>query len=186
MRLINNVNTTETAPIEKQRALKQRLKEMLKRNHNRLHRYFIYLTVGLAVFLGSLANPKSSLGVGKTRQHSSIQNWDCVQGGDYLRDRRRTPFWLSSKALTKLIVERKPINVSPLLGRHRVRGQVTIEVFIDQNGKVVCARGVKGHPLLINGAINSIENWVFKPYRVNGINKSILGRLVIFVKSSKG
>jgi protein TonB len=56
----------------------------------------------------------------------------------------------------------------PLAREARVSGTVIIEALIDEQGNVVQARVVSGHPLLINAALKAVLQWKYEPTILNG------------------
>jgi TonB family protein len=51
----------------------------------------------------------------------------------------------------------------PIARAARARGQVVVEVLVDEGGGVACARAAGGHPLLRQAAVNAVRAWKFKP-----------------------
>lgn len=63
-----------------------------------------------------------------------------------------------------------------IAGVAKAEGQVIIEILIDENGRVIHAYGLSGHPLLIESSVKAARQWEFKPeiqagaaVKVNGI-----------------
>ncbi len=48
-------------------------------------------------------------------------------------------------------------------------GKVQVQVMISEDGRVIEATSVDGHPLLRNAAVEAARKWVFKPTMLNGI-----------------
>ena len=48
-------------------------------------------------------------------------------------------------------------------------GSVQVQVTISEDGRVIEATSVNGHPLLRNAAVEAARKWVFKPTMLNGI-----------------
>lgn len=57
-------------------------------------------------------------------------------------------------------------------------GAVTVEVTVDQEGNVIAARAVSGHPLLQAAAVSAAREAKFAPTRVNGEPVKVMGVLV--------
>jgi outer membrane biosynthesis protein TonB len=78
------------------------------------------------------------------------------------------------------VLEKQPVPRPSLLGKSRLRGDVIVQVLINEYGKVDCIRAIKGHPLAISSAVDCVSKWVFKPYSGNGqMTKCVLGTLII-------
>jgi periplasmic protein TonB len=67
----------------------------------------------------------------------------------------------------KLIRQVQPI-YPPLAKQARVQGDVVIESVIDQQGKVTQMKVVTGSPLLVQAAIQALEQWQYQPTLLNG------------------
>jgi TonB family protein len=100
--------------------------------------------------------------------------------------RRREP-------LTTLSGERRAINGGTLNGKAidlpapeypaiaraaHASGAVTVEIMIDENGDVIAAKAVSGHPLLQAAAVNAARQASFTPTRLNGEPVKVTGLLV--------
>lgn len=86
---------------------------------------------------------------------------------------------LSSSQLTDRVIQRHTIERPGSLGKNKVSGIVNIEVLINKQGKVICARGVDGHPLAMGSAVRSVRRWTFRPYARGGKAISVAGVLSI-------
>jgi protein TonB len=56
----------------------------------------------------------------------------------------------------------------PLALQARIRGTVVVDAIIDEQGNVVQARAVSGHPLLIAPALKAVLQWKYEPTSLNG------------------
>jgi TonB family protein len=72
-----------------------------------------------------------------------------------------------------------PPPVYPAIARAaHASGAVTVEVTIGENGNVIAAHAVSGHPLLQAAAVNAARQASFAPTRVNGEPVKVAGVLV--------
>lgn len=110
---------------------------------------------------------------------STGKSWSCLRRRDLLRDSRGRAVWLDSPELMDRVVEKQPIVRPGSLGKNKLRGAVNIQVLIDKSGRVICARGLKGHPLGVSAAISSLRKWSFRPFIVNGKSKPVAGVLTL-------
>src|SRR5262245_15359617 len=53
--------------------------------------------------------------------------------------------------------------------RMQAAGSVQVQVLISEEGRVIEATAVSGHPLLRSAAADAARKWVFKPTKLNGI-----------------
>jgi protein TonB len=65
----------------------------------------------------------------------------------------------------------------PLAKAARVSGAVVVEVIINEDGGVVSARAVSGHPLLRDPAVNAARGWRFKPTLLSGQPVKVVGTI---------
>lgn len=67
---------------------------------------------------------------------------------------------------------RQTLNVDPeyptLARQTRLRGVVVVDAIIDENGNVVQAHAISGHPLLIPAALKAVLQWKYEPSSLNG------------------
>jgi TonB family protein len=59
----------------------------------------------------------------------------------------------------------------------RVSGIVVVEVTVDEEGAVISARAVTGHPLLRDAAVDAARGWMFTPTRLNGVPVKVVGTI---------
>lgn len=59
----------------------------------------------------------------------------------------------------------------------RVQGPVQVQVLISEEGRVVSASTVSGHPLLLDASIQAARQWVFTPTTLNGQPVKVSGVL---------
>jgi TonB family protein len=59
----------------------------------------------------------------------------------------------------------------------RVSGSVVVEVNIDEDGNVISARAISGHPLLKDAAVDAARQWQFEPTKVDGVPVKVIGTL---------
>jgi TonB family protein len=56
----------------------------------------------------------------------------------------------------------------PLAEQARIQGNVILEVWIDETGKMKNIRLVRGHPMLATAAIEAVKKWTYQPFNVDG------------------
>ena len=76
------------------------------------------------------------------------------------------------RAGSQLKAPRQTYNVNPqyppLALESHLRGTVVVDALIDEQGNVVQARAVSGHPLLIPAALKAVLQWKYEPTSLNG------------------
>ena len=65
----------------------------------------------------------------------------------------------------------------PLAKAARLSGAVVVEVTVDQEGDVLSARAVSGHPLLKDCAMSAARGWKFKPTTLSGTPVKVIGTI---------
>jgi TonB family protein len=65
----------------------------------------------------------------------------------------------------------------PIAKAARAQGAVQVNVTIDENGNVISAEAVSGHPLLRDAAIEAARQWQFKPTLLGGEAVKVQGLL---------
>ncbi|MCI0662658.1 MAG: energy transducer TonB, partial [Acidobacteria bacterium] len=59
----------------------------------------------------------------------------------------------------------------------RVSGAVKIQVLISEEGSVISAEVLDGHPLLQEAALKAAKQWIFKPTELTGVPVKVQGVL---------
>ncbi|MEK6409205.1 MAG: TonB family protein [Acidobacteriota bacterium] len=63
----------------------------------------------------------------------------------------------------------------PLAKAARVSGSVVVEVTADEEGNVISARAISGHPLLKDAAVEAAKGWRFAPTMLTGVPVKVIG-----------
>ena len=61
----------------------------------------------------------------------------------------------------------------------RVQGEVVLQAQIGTDGTVEGLRVVNGHPMLAPAALAAVEQWLFRPYRLNGAPIAVEARITV-------
>ena len=73
----------------------------------------------------------------------------------------------------------KPLPPYPPIARAaHASGEVVVLIVIDEEGKVIAARSLSGHPLLQAASVKAARQATFNPYHVNGAPVKVMGTLV--------
>jgi TonB-like protein len=70
--------------------------------------------------------------------------------------------------LLEAAVGKQPLQYPPLAKAAKVQGTVVVRVLLDENGSVVCAEAIEGHPLLIPATLAQARNWSFPSRMLSG------------------
>lgn len=60
----------------------------------------------------------------------------------------------------------------------RASGQVVVQILIDENGNVVEANAISGHPLLRGAAVNAARSSKFTPTLLSGVPVKVSGQII--------
>jgi TonB family protein len=66
----------------------------------------------------------------------------------------------------------------PIAKTAKVSGKVTVQVLVDEQGRVIAARAISGHPLLQSAAVTAARQAKFRPRNVNGKPVKVSGTIV--------
>ena len=67
----------------------------------------------------------------------------------------------------RLIREVQP--AYPVLAKEtKTQGMVVLDCVIDERGNVTQMKVVSGHPLLVQAAVNAVQQWKYQPTLLNG------------------
>ena len=61
----------------------------------------------------------------------------------------------------------------------RIQGTVILEAIISEQGSVENLRVIKGHPLLIQSALEAVRRWRYKPTVLNGVPVEVITRITV-------
>jgi protein TonB len=61
----------------------------------------------------------------------------------------------------------------------RASGTVTVQITVDESGRVVSATPVSGHPLLQQAAAGAVRNWRFTPTLLSGQPVKVTGVVTV-------
>lgn len=81
---------------------------------------------------------------------------------------------LNGKAISK------PAPAYPAIARQaRASGSVTVQITVDESGRVVSANAVSGHPLLQQAAVSAVRQWRFSPTLLSGQPVKVTGQVIV-------
>ena len=84
-----------------------------------------------------------------------------------------------------LIRQVRPRYPAPAL-QARIQGTVTLEAIISTGGAVKNLRVIKGHPLLIERALEAVRRWRYKPTLLNGVPVEVITRISVRFNLARG
>ena len=75
------------------------------------------------------------------------------------------------------IVDKVLPQYPPIARAAHASGDVAVLIVIDEQGNVIAAKSVSGHPLLQAAALKAAKDSTFKPYFVDGAAVKVMGTL---------
>lgn len=87
---------------------------------------------------------------------------------------------LSQEETEKLIAFKPPVNYSEIAKKLKAQGTVKYELTVGENGVVIKARPIGGHPVLLTSSLNIAKQYRFKPYVIDGKPAAFVATIEIF------
>lgn len=122
-----------------------------------------YILAVLVVLLGATFGTKE-------RPHLPCEYPETIS-----RKYSNTAFSMSSDAMKQRATKR--VDLSGSLKQVDIRDAVRVDVLVGADGKVVCAKGAYGHPMLLSGVVEAVRQWRFKPVKENNLPVAYVGKL---------
>jgi tetratricopeptide (TPR) repeat protein len=91
-----------------------------------------------------------------------------------------TQIRLSQEEAEKLIAFKPPANYSEIAKKLKAQGTVKYELTVGENGVVIKARPIGGHPVLLTSSLNIAKQYRFKPYVVDSKPTAFIATIEIF------
>lgn len=97
----------------------------------------------------------------------------CKTAEPLMVDHHGRPRWFTSTELKRRATNR----VAPEPPYIRGKSIVVVNVLVNTEGRVVCARAVKGHPILRLAAERAATKWSFRPMKSKRTVLAVIGQL---------
>jgi len=78
-----------------------------------------------------------------------------------------------------------PVSPPGLYSYLRINTILSFNIGCDKLGNVICISTISGHPLVIPGAIQSVQKWKFRPTTLHGRRQGFVGNLIIKVSGTE-
>jgi outer membrane biosynthesis protein TonB len=66
-----------------------------------------------------------------------------------------------------------------MMERVMLHGVVSLRVCISQKGRVLSAAVIDGNPMAFQAVLDSVQKWIFKPYRADGCTQNVTADLKV-------
>jgi hypothetical protein len=113
---------------------------------------------------------------GLSQTSDSGWKWPCGEHQNLLRDKAKNPIWIPSDKAKKRATYLAPIKLLCCTNED-VLGTATVDVVINEKGRVVCAVARSGHALLQAAAVQAAFNSKFLPWKIKGKPVSVFAKL---------
>jgi len=100
--------------------------------------------------------------------HASDSKALCTTDQPLYTDEDGKPIWLDNESLLKSATHCIAPKMPAIARNARIEGYVSVDILVNDQGKVWCVRLVSGHPMLASSAINAAKDWTFQPKKHNG------------------
>ena len=92
----------------------------------------------------------------------------CTTDQPLYTDRDGKPIWLDTDSLLRSATHCTAPKMPALARNARIEGYVSVDILVNDKGKVWCVQLVSGHPMLASSAINAAKDWTFRPKKHDG------------------
>jgi TonB family protein len=92
----------------------------------------------------------------------------CPTDRPLYRDRAGKPIWLDTELLLKAATRCRAPQMPAMFRMAELDGFVSVDILVNDKGRVWCAKVISGSPLLTTSAINALKDWRFEPKKKNG------------------
>jgi TonB family protein len=100
--------------------------------------------------------------------HATDSKALCTTQQPVYADRDGKPIWSETDSLLKRATHCTAPKMPALLRQAELEGYVSVDILVNDTGKVSCVRLVSGHPILASSAINAAKDWTFRPMKQDG------------------
>lgn len=75
---------------------------------------------------------------------------------------------LVSHLMEANLIHRVQPEYPPLAKAARIQGEVVLRAVISKTGAIENLRVLSGHPMLVRAAVDAVQQWLYRPYVLNG------------------
>jgi TonB family protein len=86
---------------------------------------------------------------------------------------------ISTEALAQKLVSKVSPAYPVEAKKERVQGEVLLEVNVNAKGEVDNIRIMRGHPLLVHAALDSVKQWKYEPYVKDGVAVPVMSTVYV-------
>ncbi len=92
----------------------------------------------------------------------------CTTQQPVYADRDGKPIWSKTDSLLNRAAHCTAPKMPPLTRQAEIDGYVSVDILVNDTGRVTCVRLVSGHPMLASSAMNAAKAWTFRPMKQDG------------------
>jgi len=86
---------------------------------------------------------------------------------------------ISTEALAQKLVSKVSPAYPVEAKKERIQGEVLLEVNVNAKGEVDSIRIMRGHPLLVHAALDSVKQWKYEPYVKDGVAVPVMSTVYV-------
>ena len=101
------------------------------------------------------------------RDGSELKYWEAIARVFWKQERLLTPTFEDWFMAGKILSKPQPA-YPPIARAARAQGAVTVQIVVGEEGKVMAAQAISGHPLLQAAAVKAAREARFSPFLLDG------------------
>jgi TonB family protein len=87
----------------------------------------------------------------------------CTTDQPLYASRSGKPIWLDTDSLLRSAAHCEAPIMPSLARQMRIRGYFSVNMLVDDKGKIFCVKSFSGHPMLAGSALDAAKKWTFLP-----------------------
>ena len=121
-----------------------------------------------------VAQDKSSDDIDRMLEGLKLKRSDVVESCLENCEKQKSPKITGGGGIVDKVLPQYP----PIARAAHASGEVVVMIVINEEGKVIAARSVSGHPLLQSAGVKAARESTFNPYLVDGVPVKVMGTLL--------
>ena len=91
----------------------------------------------------------------------------------------KKPIRVASTLQTSKLIRRITPDYPPLAKQARVEGMVMLQVLVDETGNISEINIIRGHPLLVQAAVDAVKEWKYSPTLLNDEPVAVIATVTV-------
>lgn len=132
---------------------------------------------------GAGVGPGKGAGIGSYSARSQINT--TQSDGAESESTKQAPTRIGNKVLESKLLRQVTPEYPELAKRARVQGSVILQITVDEEGNVTSLEVVRGHPMLIDAAVEAVKQWKYQPTLLNGKPVPVIATVTVNFRLSE-